>query len=347
MKAVILLAAGQGTRMKSKRQKILHEVGGRPMVRHAFLTAAAVADLKPVLVVGPGEAGVRELVGEQADYVIQPEQLGTGHATLMAKPVLDGRAEQVIVTYGDMPLLRAETLTALAQRQTETGAAVVMLACLGDPASSFGRVIRNKAGQVTAIMETAQARREPNAAELLAIREQNVGVYCFDGRWLWENISHLPLRQARSGPEYYLTDMVETAVQQGRPVEAILLPDADESLGAGTRAELVTVEKAFRRRANQHWLAAGVTLIDPETTYIDPDVVIGQDTIIWPNSYLQGWTVIGADCVIGPNAILRDAIIGDGAAVVQAVVEGVAVAPGRRVPPFSYVRSDAEIHREK
>jgi bifunctional UDP-N-acetylglucosamine pyrophosphorylase / glucosamine-1-phosphate N-acetyltransferase len=283
---------------------------------------------------------VRDLIGAQADYVIQPEQLGTGHATLMAKPVLDGRAEQVIVTYGDMPLLRPETLTALAERQTETGAAVVMLACLGDPASYFGRVIRNEAGRVTAIMEAAQARREPNTAELLAIREQNVGVYCFDGRWLWQNIPHLPLRQARSGPEYYLTDMVEMAVQQDRPVEAILLPDADESLGAGTRAELVAVEKAFRRRANQHWLAAGVTLIDPETTYIDPEVVIGQDTVIWPNSYLQGQTVIGEDCLIGPNAILRDAIVGDNVEIVQAVVEGVVVAPGRRVPPFTHLQKE-------
>jgi bifunctional UDP-N-acetylglucosamine pyrophosphorylase / glucosamine-1-phosphate N-acetyltransferase len=338
MKAVILLAAGQGTRMNSKRQKILHEVGGRPMVMHAFLTAVAVADLKPVLVVGPGEAGVRDLIGERADYVIQPEQLGTGHAALMAKEALDGRAEQVIVTYGDMPLLRPETLTALTERQAETGAAVVMLACLGDPASSFGRVIRNEAGRVTAIMEAAQARREANAADLLAIREQNVGVYCFDGRWLWENIPHLPLRQARSGPEYYLTDMVETAVQQDRLVEAILLQDDDESLGAGTRAELVAVEKAFRRRANQRWLAAGVTLIDPETTYIDPDVVIGRDTVIWPNSYVQGGTVIGEDCLIGPNAILRNAIIGDGVEIVQAVIEGVVVAPGRRVPPFTHLQ---------
>ena len=340
MKAVILLAAGQGTRMNSKRQKILHEVGGRPMVMHAFLTAAAVADLKPVLVVGPGEAGVRDLIGERADYVIQPEQLGTGHAALMAKPVLDGRAEQVIVTYGDMPLLRAETLIALADRQAKTGAAVVMLACLGDPASAFGRVIRNETGRVTAITEAAQARREPNAADLLAIREQNVGVYCFDGRWLWENIPHLPLRQARSGPEYYLTDMVETAVQQDRLVDAILLQDDDEGLGAGTRAELVGVEKAFRRRANQRWLAAGVTLIDPETTYIDPDVVIGRDTVIWPNSYLQGRTVIGEDCVIGPNAILRNAIVGDGVEIVQAVVEGVVVAPGCRVPPFTYLQKE-------
>jgi bifunctional UDP-N-acetylglucosamine pyrophosphorylase/glucosamine-1-phosphate N-acetyltransferase len=340
MKAVILLAAGQGTRMNSKRQKILHEVGGRPMVMHAFLTAAAVADLKPVLVVGPGEAGVRDLIGERADYVIQPEQLGTGHAALIAKPVLDGRAEQVIVTYGDMPLLRAETLTALTDRQAETGAAVVMLACLGDPASSFGRVIRNETGRVTAIMEAAQARRQPNAADLLAIREQNVGVYCFDGRWLWENIPHLPLRQARSGPEYYLTDMVETAVQQNRLVDAILLQDDDEGLGAGTRTELVGVEKAFRRRVNQRWLTAGVTLIDPETTYIDPDVVIGRDTVIWPNSYLQGRTVIGEDCVIGPNAILRDAIVGDDVEIVQAVVEGVVVAPGRRVPPFTHLQKE-------
>ena len=329
--AVVLLAAGQGTRMQSKKQKILHEVGGKPMVQHVFDTAVSATPMPPVLVVGPGETGVQALLGNRAEYVVQPEQLGTGHAAMMARPILQGRTEQVIVTYGDMPLLKANTITRLAQTQVETGAAVVMLSVLGEPASSFGRVVRSAAGSVAEIVEVTEARQRPNTAELLAIRELNAGVYCFDADWLWTNIGNLPLRQARSGPEYYLTDMVGLAVDQGRLVEAIVTNDADECLGAGTRQELVAVEKAFRRRANARWLAAGVTLVDPDTIYIDPDVTIGQDTIIWPNTFLQGTTTIGEDCVLGPNSIVRDAQVGDSSVIEQAVVENVTLAAGTRV----------------
>ncbi len=324
--AVVLLAAGQGTRMLSKKQKILHEVGGKPMVQHIFEAAVSIADVSPVLVVGLGETGVQALFGARAQYVVQPQQLGTGHATMMAQELLQGQTTQVLVTYGDMPLLKAQTLAKLAQTQAEAGAAIAMLSVWGDPASSFGRVVRDENGRIREIMEVAQAKRQPNAADLLAIREQNVGVYCFAADWLWANISRLPLRQARSGQEYYLTDMIELAVQQGLLVEGIITEDADECLGAGTRAELVAVEKAFRRRANARWLAQGVTLVDPDTTYIDPDVTIGQDTVIWPNSYLQGQTAVGEDCVIGPNAILRNAQIGNGCIIEQTVVDGKAVA---------------------
>lgn len=336
--AVVLLAAGKGTRMQSKRQKILHEVGGKPMVQHVFETAVSISDMPPVLVVGADETGVQTLLGDQATYVVQAERLGTGHATQMAQSVLDGRATQVIVTYGDMPLLRGETLALLANRQQESGAAIVMLTTLGSPESSFGRIVRGEDGRVLEIVEVAEARRRANSAELLAISELNVGVYCFDAEWLWQNMGTLPLRQARSGQEYYLTDMVETAVRQNRLVEAIVAVDADESLGAGTRAELVAVEKAFRRRANAHWLANGVTLVDPDSTFIDADVQIGQDTVIWPNSYLQGRTVVGEDCVIGPNTILRDATVGDGCRVEQTVVENTAVAPDTTVRPFTHIR---------
>ncbi|MEJ2746456.1 MAG: NTP transferase domain-containing protein [Anaerolineae bacterium] len=329
--AVVLLAAGQGTRMQSKKQKILHEVGGKPMVQHVFDTAVSTTPISPVLVVGPGETGVQTLFGNRAQYVTQPEQLGTGHAAMMARPVLQGRTEQVVVTYGDMPLLKAETIVRLAHTQAETGAAVVMLSVMGDPASSFGRVVRGAAGSVAEIVEVAEAKQRPNTADLLAIREQNAGVYCFDADWLWANIDKLPLRQARNGPEYYLTDMVGLAVTQGRLVEAIVTDDADECLGAGTRQELVAVEKAFRRRANARWLASGVTLVDPDTIYIDPDVVIGQDTVIWPNTFLQGSTAIGEDCVIGPNSIVRDAQVGDNCLIEQAVVEKVTLAAGARV----------------
>ncbi len=346
MLAVVLLAAGQGTRMNSRKQKILHEVGGRPMVLHAFLAAAAVADLPPVLVVGPdaggpdaggpdaegtGENGVAALIGDRAEYVVQPEALGTGHAARMAADTLRGRAEQVIVTYADMPLLRAETLWRLAAAQRESGAAVALLTVPGGPDSSFGRVVRDGAGGVVEIVEVAEARRRPNAAELLAIGELNAGVYCFDGDWLWANIGALPIREARRGREQYLTDMIAMAVGQGRGVVAVAADDPDEGLGAGTRAEMVAVERAFRRRINAHWLACGVTLVEPDATYIGPDVTIGQDTVIWPNTFLQGTTIIGEECTIGPNAIVRDSQVGRGCRVEQVLLDG------RHVPDGAYV----------
>lgn len=335
--AVVLLAAGQGTRMNSKWPKVLHGVGGKPMMEHVFEAALAITDLPPVLVVGEGEREIQRLFGERAVYVVQAERLGTGHATMMAESVLSGRANQLLVTYGDMPLLRPETLRQLAHLQEQQDAALAMLTVMGEATSSFGRVVRDDSGRVIEILEVAQARRRPNPEQWLAIPELNVGVYCFAADWLWANLPHLPLRQARSGREYYLTDMVAMAVNQQRPVATLTLSDPDEGLGAGTRQELVMVEKAFRRRQNEKWLAAGVTLLDPQTTYIDPDVTIGQDTIIWPNTHLQGQTTIGDDCQIGPNSIIRDATIGSGCRVEQAVIEKTTLPDDTFVRPFSYL----------
>jgi bifunctional UDP-N-acetylglucosamine pyrophosphorylase/glucosamine-1-phosphate N-acetyltransferase len=338
--AVVILAAGQGTRMKSKTQKILHEVGGKPMVQHVFEEAVSIADLPPVLVIGPDETGVNALFGEKARYVIQPEQLGTGHAAQMAKPLLQGQVDQVLVTYGDMPLLRASTMSRLANEQQVKGAAIALLSVEGNPDSSFGRVIRGENGRVIEIVEVSEARQRPNPETILAITELNAGVYCFDGGWLWQHIEDLPVRQARGGPEHYLTDMVELAVSQGRDVVALSIDDVDECLGAGTRSELVQVEKAFRRRANQYWLERGVTLLDPETIYIDQDVIIGKDTIIWPNTYLQGQTTIGEDCILGPNTIIRQAQVGNRCIVEQAQIEDTALPEGTHLPPFTWINKD-------
>lgn len=323
--AVVLLAAGQGTRMNSKKPKILHEVGGRPMVMHAFWAAEVAADLPPVLVVPPDADAVRALPGERAMYVVQPVALGTGDAVRMASGLLRGRADQVLVTYADMPLLRPKTLSMLAEQQSRTGAVVALLSVFGDETSSFGRVIRDTADHVSAIVEVAEARRRPDADALLAVRELNVGVYCFDAEWLWANIDALPLRQARGAEEYYLTDLVSMAVEQGRFVEAVVATDPDEGLGAGTRAEMVAVERAFRRRINNYWLANGVTIVEPDATYIGPDVVIGQDTVLWPNTFLQGDTRIDSDCVIGPNTILRDVLVGEGCRIEQVFLERIHV----------------------
>lgn len=337
--AVVLLAAGKGTRMNSKYQKILHEVGGKPMVQHVFEAAVSASSQPPILVVSHDDDGVQKLLGDQAVYVEQVEKLGTGHATMITKSALAGKTKQVIVTYGDMPLLTGQTMVRLAAMQRESGAALSLLSVMGSPESSFGRVVRGDGGRVVEILEVAQAKQREDPQRWLNITELNAGVYCFDADFLWDNIDKLPLRQARSGQEYYLTDMVETAVSQNRRIEALIVDDPDECLGAGTRAEMVAVEKAFRRRAVNKWLANGVTIVDPDSTYIDQDVTIGQDTVIWPNTYIQGGTTIGEDCTIGPNATLRDAKIGSRCVVKQAAVEGVVVEDGVRVEPFSHVKN--------
>jgi bifunctional UDP-N-acetylglucosamine pyrophosphorylase/glucosamine-1-phosphate N-acetyltransferase len=336
--AIVILAAGHGTRMNSKKNKILHEVGGSPMVELVFESSLAVADRPPVVVVGPEDDAIRSLIGDRAAYVEQPQQMGTGHATKMATEALRGKSRQVLVTYADMPLLRSTTMDRLAQKQEHSQATIVLLTVMGDSTSTFGRVLRNDVDLVTEIVEVAEAKRRPNAQELLAIGELNAGVYCFDSEWLWTNLPNLPLRQARDRDEYYLTDMVELAVSQGLAVEAIIVDDPDECLGAGTRQELAIVEKAFRRRINESWMADGVTMLDPEVTYIDKTVTIGHDTILWPNTYLFGATHIGDGCSIGPNALIRDATIGHGCHIEQAVVENVTLEDRTVVQPFNYIR---------
>ncbi len=337
--AVVILAAGQGVRMKSNKQKILHEVGGQPMVAHVISAAETIADLVPIVVVGPGADGVRELLGRRVEYVIQSDQLGTGHATLMAKSLLEGRSEQVLVVYGDMPLLRAKTIARLAQKQSESGTMVALLTFEGDISSSFGRILRGPDSQVNEIVEVAEAQLRPDKETILAINELNAGVYCFDAGWLWQYLPALPARQARNGREYYLTDMIGLAFEQGRSIEAVAVDDAVECLGAGTRAELVGVEQAFRRRANDYWLANGVTLVDPNTTFIDQEVNIGQDTIIWPNTYIQGKTVIGVECILGPNTIVRNAQIGERCRIEQSVVEDAILDNDMVVGPFKVIRN--------
>lgn len=336
--AVVILAAGKGTRMNSKRQKLLHDVGGKPMIQHVFDTAVAVSQYPPVLVLGKGGDQIQARFQDRACYVTQTEKLGTGHATRMATDLLHGRSRQVAVLYGDMPLLKAETLAELARKQTKTGAAIIMLSVMGEPESSFGRVVRNAYGHVREIVEVADARKRPNSTALLNIREHNAGVYCFDADFLWQNLPQLPQHIARDGnPEYYLTDMIGLAVEQGRMVEALTTDDEDECLGAGTRAEMVPVEQAFRRRAVRFHQEHGVTIMDPASTFIDQGIEIGQDTIIWPNTYLQGQTVIGEDCVIGPNSIVRSSILGHGCHVEQAVIEEVVLPAHETVRPFTHL----------
>ncbi len=334
--AVVILAAGQGTRMKSDLPKVLHPLLGHPLIAYAVETAQALTDLKPVVVVGYGADKVREAVGGAALFVEQAEQKGTGHAVLQARALVEGRSDLVLVTYADMPLLSAETLHRLVERQRQNAGPLTILTLVHDDPRGFGRVIRDASGAVREIVEEAVA-----TPEQLAVRELNAGVYCFDAGWLWSHVDRIPLSMPKQ--EYYLTDMVGMAVAGGQRVETVVAHDADEMLGINTRVHLAEAEAALRRRINERWMLAGVTLVDPATTYIEPGVTIGEDTTIWPNTHLRGKTSIGRGCVIGPNAIVSDCQIGNSCRVLASVLEEAVMEDGSDVGPFGHLRKGARL----
>jgi len=331
----VLLAAGQGTRMKSDVPKILHPVCGKPMIFHALAAARQAASEQPVLVIGHGADAVKNAVGDSARCVVQVEQLGTGHAVLQAELLLRGRSDLILVTYGDMPLLRGETLAQLVENQKVNKGPITLLTVVADDPHGFGRILRKEDRTVAAIVEEAAA-----TPEQLAVRELNVGAYCFSADWLWGGLHRIPVSQKG---EYYLTDTVELAVKEGLPVQALVMDNMAETIGINTRVHLAEAEAAMRKRINEGHMLNGVTLVNPESTYIDSNVSIGRDTVIWPDSYLLGTTSIGADCQIGPNAHIRDTQIGDSCVVLMSVMEKAVLEEDVDVGPFARLRKGAHL----
>lgn len=333
--AVVILAAGEGTRMKSNLSKVLHPLAGRPMVWYSVDTAGQLSADRPVLVVGHGGDAVRRVVGEAVMYVEQAEQLGTGHAVLQARSLLAGRSRAILVCYADMPLLTSDTLGRLVDLQQRSGAAVAMLTLLADDPMGFGRVVRGMDGGVQAIVEEAMA-----TPEQLAIRELNAGVYCFAADWLWSRLSDLSLSPKG---EYYLTDLIAMAVTDGQRVEALISEDAEELLGVNNRLHLARAETITRRRINERWMLSGVTMVDPATTYIETTVELGADTVINPNTCLRGVTTVGAGCEIGPNTLVRDSQIGERCVIRASVVEEARIEDGVDIGPFAHLRKGAHL----
>ena len=329
----VLLAAGQGTRMKSNLPKMLHPICGGPMVFHALNAARSVSTEQPVVVIGHGAEAVRAVIGEAATCVVQAQQLGTGHAVLQAEELLKGKTDTVLVTYGDMPLLRAETLQRLVAAQQQNSGPISMLTVVNEDAHGFGRVVRNPDGTVAAVVEEGQANPEQRL-----IKELNVGAYCFNAEWLWQALHRVQLSPKG---EYFLTDTVELAARDGLPVQAIVMDDFGETIGINTRVHLAEAEAAMRRRINQRHMLAGVTLIDPASTYIEAQVSIGRDTVIWPNTYLFGETSIGENCQIGPNSHMRDTRIGNDCQILMSVTEGAVVEDHVEMGPFARLRKGA------
>lgn len=331
----ILLAAGLGTRMKSTFPKVLHLVCGRPMIAYALDAARMAGTETPVVVIGHGAEAVRNYLGETARCVLQDPPLGTGHAVLQAESLLRGATDLVLVTYADMPLLRPETLTLLVETQQQNPGPMTILTDIADDPRGFGRIVRAPDGTVQAIVEEAVA-----TPEQLSIRELNVGAYCFRADWLWEALHRIPV--SKKG-EYYLTDIVELAVRDGQTVQAVLTDDPTEAIGINTRVHLAEAEKLMRRRINTAHMLNGITLIDPDTTYIQPGVTIGRDTVIWPNTHLEAGTSIGEACEIGPDTVVRGSTIGPRCKVVKSVVEYAWLEEDVDIGPFAHLRKGARL----
>ena len=337
MKVVaVLLAAGQGTRMKSSLPKVLHPLCGKPMLWYTLQAVQAASTGKPVVIVGHGRDQVRAYIGETADCAVQELQLGTAHAALQAEQLVKDKADLVIVTYADMPLLRGETFQKLVETQDANRGPLTLLTAMSDHPRGFGRIVRNAAGTVQAIVEEYDA-----TPEQLALRELNVGAYCFRSEWLWEALHRIE-KNPRKG-EYYLTDVVELAVHDALPVQAVVDDDLVETIGINTRAHLAEAETALRRRINHQHMLNGVSMPDPASTYIDTGVTIGQDTVVMPNTYLHGRTSIGQAGVIGPNTIVRDSAIGDRCRVLASVMDGAVLEDDVDIGPFARLRKGAHL----
>ena len=326
----VILAAGQVTRMKSKLPKVLHKALGKPMVQWVIdcLTQAGVED--KIAVLGHGGEQVAQVVEQQAAIVYQAEQLGTGHAVMQAVPALAEENECVLVICGDTPLLRAQTIQALIEKHQTEGNAVTLLTAYAENPTGYGRIVRDEQ-QITAIVEQKDASEEQKL-----IKEINTGTYCFDQNFLVQYLATLNTNNAQK--EYYLTDLIKIANEHQLPVGGFVLADFNESLGVNNRIQLSQAEAVLRQRKCEEVMLAGVTLIDPTATYIGADVVIGNDTVIYPNVVLEGKTVIGSDNVIGMNCRFVDSVIGDGNDIQSTVITESTVGNGCKIGPMAYLR---------
>jgi bifunctional UDP-N-acetylglucosamine pyrophosphorylase/glucosamine-1-phosphate N-acetyltransferase len=342
----IILAAGQGTRMKSSQPKVLHQILGRPMIACLLDTLKEVGVADIVVVVGHQAEAVRDALKDyEVRFVIQEPQLGTGHAVQVAMPAVPTEAGIVVVLCGDAPLISGESIAALQRLHERTGAAVTVQTIELPDGAHYGRVVRDEQGRVVAVVQAKDYRDRP---DLLAIQEINTGAYCFDASFLRDGLTKIPKSPVTG--EIYLTDLIHIARQQGRAVEALVDPDWEALLGINSRAELAGATRTVKRRINARHLDQGVTLVDPEVTYIESSVRIGKDTIIYPNVYLQGKTVIGEDCLIETSVKIVDSILENdvhikmGCVITQSRIgAGVDIGPCAHLRPLSDLRAGVHV----
>lgn len=330
MAAAIILAAGQGSRMKSRLAKVLHPVAGLEMVNHAVRNVR-LAQFEPILVViGYQGDRVRAALGDGVSVVEQKEQLGTGHAVDQCRGALADFDGPVLVTYGDTPLFRSETFQELLSfHLQQQAAATIVTAHFNDP-TGYGRIIRDEQNQVRAVVEHKDATLEQRM-----IKEINTGTYMFQSKLLFQYLAEITPNNAQA--EYYLPDVLPLMIRDGHRVAGYILQDPSESMGINDRSQLAQAEAILRDRICRFWQERGVTIIDPHSTWIEWDCAIGQDTIIYPGCIIQKGTKIGENCVIGPHCRLSGAEIESGAVIEYAVIVDRTVGQAERILPFSFL----------
>ena len=332
---IVILAAGDSTRMRSDTPKVLHTLAGRPLIEYSLRLAEGLAQTPPVVVIGRDAEAVRGQLGGRARYVEQHQRLGTGHAVMQARDLLVSQSGAVAVFYADMPLLTIETMQRLLQLHAAGTSVLSMLTFESATPRGFGRIVRATNGDVQAIVEEVDCTPEQRF-----ITELNPGLYCFDAGWLWQNIDTIPVSPKG---EYYLTDLVGIAVAQGHRVAAVKVDDATEMLGINTRVHLAEAEAVLRGRINRRHMQAGVTLSDPQTTYIDDTVAIGRDTVILPATHLRGATSVGQGCRIGPGSTIENTALGNACTITYSVVEDAIVEDHVEIGPFAHLRRGAHL----
>lgn len=337
--AAVILAAGKGTRMKSGLVKVLHPLVGQPMLAWPLAAAREAGPSEVVIVAGHQAEQVQAAFGgkDGIRIALQEEQLGTGHAVACAMPQLEGANGSILILCGDTPLLTGETLKRLAALHCHESAAVTVLTAVMDNPFGYGRVVRDEKGGVCRIVEQKDATDEE-----VKIGEVNSGIYCMDLGFLREHIGRIGSDNAQN--EYYLTDLLEMAVSEGLPCRAVVASDSAEILGVNDRVQLAEAAAVIRQRINKNLMLAGVTIIDPQNTYIDATVRIGADSVIWPGACLRGATVIGSGCVVEMNVQVTDSCIGDQVVLKSgSVIAESQVASHVAIGPMAHLRPGSEL----
>ncbi len=335
----VVLAAGQGTRMKSKLYKVLHPVCGKPMVEHVVDEALKLSLSKLVTIVGHGAEEVKKQLGDKSEYALQAEQLGTAHAVKQAQPFLADEKGVTIVICGDTPLLTAESMEEMLKEHTQREAKATILTAVAEDPTGYGRIIRSQNGAVQKIVEHKDASEEERL-----VTEINTGTYCFDNEALFRAIDQVSNDNAQG--EYYLPDVIEILKNEGETVAAYQTGNFQETLGVNDRVALSQAEQFMKERINKRHMQNGVTLIDPMNTYISPDAVIGSDTVIYPGTVIKGEVLIGEDTIIGPHTEIMNSSIGSRTVIKQSVVNHSKVGNDVNIGPFAHIRPDSVIGNE-
>ncbi len=307
----IIIAAGKGTRMKSKNSKLVQQIYDKELVKRVRDLAIKIGSKQIITVVGHMKEQIQEVLGDTVDYAYQEELLGTGHAVMQAAPYLEGKKGKVVILYGDVPIIRAETIEMMIEKSIESKEAATVLTAVYDNPTGYGRIIRDEGGAIETIREEKDATEEERL-----IQEINAGIYCFDIEALLKSLKEIKPNNIQK--EYYLTDAIEIISNRGLRTGAFTVEDNTEILGVNDRAQLELITRVLRNRINNYHMLNGVTIEDINTTYIHDNVTIGRDTVIKPNTTIKEGTSIGEDCVIGPYVyISENTVIEDGTIIEQ------------------------------